>query len=505
MMKFLSIKNNSAVALKEIPVLRYDDFVGQTLSLLTQPQNHCVSYHAIPEGDKLRVICGIARDDESDIAVYGHLLVRKKLMQLSALSRKCLQMQQWEREISENFGISFTRHPWPKPVRFGHDRADTSATMKHYPFYTIKSDELHQVGVGPIHAGIIEPGHFRFLCHGESVLHLEIQLGYQHRGVEKLMLAGRNLQQKTVLAESIAGDTTIGHTLAFVHTVEALTGQQAQTTLAIERTIALELERIALHVGDLSALCTDIAYQLGSTVLGALRTPIINFMQLWCGNRFGKGLLRAGQRRFPLSADLRKSLIETLDDFEKRFSAMAEKMFSLPSVLQRFEKTGIVTQAQAAAIGAVGMAARTSGIMRDIRQTHPFAAFIELPYEAEVLTGGDVYARAYLRKREIEKSLTVIRGLLESKTEKQRQQRANSLATLKMKSGAFGLALVEGWRGEICHCAITDDRGELSHYKVIDPSFRNWLAMALAVRENEISDFPVCNKSFNLSYCGHDL
>jgi Ni,Fe-hydrogenase III large subunit len=505
MKKPVYIKNNSTIALADIPILSYEQFSEQALTLLAEPDNHCVCYYAFPRDGKLQFICCIACDVSANIALLSHVVIRKDTHKLVSLSRNYQAMQQWEREIAENFGISFQGHPWPKPVRFAHDRAHRANTMDKYPFYRMESEELHEVGVGPIHAGIIEPGHFRFICHGETVLNLEIQLGYQHRGVERLLLEQKSLLQQTVLAESLAGDTTIGHTLAFVLNVEALAGIQPPILLTVERTIALELERIAVHTGDLSALCTDVAYQFGSAVLGALRTPVINFMQLWCGNRFGKGLIRVGQRRFPLTVHLRSSLLTTLNDFEKRFSATAEKMFSLPSVLHRFEKTGILTRAQADAIGVTGMVARSTGIQRDIRRSHPFGTFLDLPYEQVTLTSGDVYSRAYLRKLEIDKSLHIIRTLLERYGSDAKTEDQFAPPSFRMPSGQFALTMVEGWRGEICHCAVTGEQGRLQHYKVVDPSFRNWLALALAVRNNEISDFPVCNKSFNLSYCGHDL
>ena len=168
-------------------------------------------------------------------------------------------------------------------------------------FFNIESEELHEVGVGPIHAGIIEPGHFRFICNGEQILHLEIQLGYQHRGIEQLFLEKKKLLQRVTLAENIAGDTVAGHTVAFVNLWESLCNFQPGRDLQLARTLALELERIAIHTGDLSAMCTDMAYQLGSAVYGRLRTPVINYFQKWCGNRLAKGLIRAGKNNFPFT------------------------------------------------------------------------------------------------------------------------------------------------------------------------------------------------------------
>lgn len=506
MMKTTLIENNQSIALAEIPVLPYGRFSESVLNLLAQPANHCVAYYAFPFNGKLKFICAVARDEMHDIALCSHELNAGRKKSLPSLSARHLPLQMFEREIQENFGIEFEGHPWLKPVRFPHNRANPLSNMDNYPFYYMEGEELHEVGVGPIHAGIIEPGHFRFICHGEKILHLEIHLGYQHRGVEKLYLQKKSLLARTVLAESIAGDTAIGHTAAFAQVLEGLGGISLAPEIARARTLALELERIAVHTGDLSALCTDVAYQLGAAVLGALRTPIINFMQQWCGNRFGKGLIRVNGNPHPFTPALKEQLTRLLADYERRFEEMCEELFNRPSVLHRFEKTGVVTREQAEQIGAVGMAARMAGLPRDVRASHPFLYFREIPYQPVLLESGDVLARALLRRQEVQASLTFIRRLVNDyDAQSESAPRRLQDGDIKMAAGQFCLSLVEGWRGEICHAGVTDEAGNLLHYKVVDPSFHNWLALALAVRNNGISDFPVCNKSFNLSYCGFDL
>ena len=496
------VKNQEAIAVSAIPTLSYEAF-GETVSaLLTDPSRRCVCYHGVPQDGGLQFFCGIADDQAGDITLLSYRLPAEVLL-LPSLTPRHQALHVYEREIHENHGVAFDGHPWQKAVRYPHDRADQTHLMDDYPFYTITGAELHEVGVGPIHAGVIEPGHFRFVCNGEMVLHLEIQLGYQHRGVEALMLNRRSLLQRTVLAESIAGDTAIGHTYAFVAVMEALSDAKASLEDEVGRAVALELERIGIHTGDLSALCTDVAYQLGAAALGALRTPIINAMQSWCGNRFGKGLIRFGGHPFPLTPPVGQQLLTVLEDYEARFVETAEKMFSIPSVLQRFEKTGVVTREQALLLGAVGMTARTSGVPRDARTTHPIGVYASLGHEPITLSTGDVYARALLRRQEIVQSLHLIRRLIAMAPSE--PSAPHPTPVVRLRPSHLCVSLVEGWRGEICHVALTDDAGELLHYKINDPSLHNWFALALAVRNNEISDFPVCNKSFNLSYCGHDL
>jgi Ni,Fe-hydrogenase III large subunit len=499
-MNYISIKNNQTILLSDIPESNYEYFYEMIVDLLTgHVQRHCVNYFGYKVGNNVKLICCVADDEIHEIFVSTCLVHKDHA--LESFSSQLLCFEKFEREIHENFGVNYVDHPWLKPVRYAFDRDDKSQTIENYPFYTIDSEELHEVGVGPIHAGIIEPGHFRFICNGEQILHLEIQLGYQHRGVEQLFLEKKKLVQRATLAEDIAGDTVVGHSVAFAHVWESLSGFKTSRDIEFARMLALELERIAVHVGDLSGACTDIAYQLGSSVFGRLRTPIINFMQEWCGNRLAKGLIRPGHNKFPFTPVLAERLTHILDIFEPEFNEMADHLFGLSSALSRFERTGIVATETATAIGAVGMAARMTNLNRDIRSSHPFCLYAELNHEPITKRHGDVYSRMQIRRLEVLQSIQYVRRLIAQVPTAALMPELND----QLQPNSFCLSLVEGWRGEICHCALTDKDGELLVYKIKDPSFHNWLALALAVRNNEISDFPICNKSFNLSYAGHDL
>ncbi|HLZ17648.1 MAG TPA: hypothetical protein VKQ08_11435, partial [Cyclobacteriaceae bacterium] len=398
--EYIQIKNQDTVALQNIPVLPYERFYSTVTSLLKSEENHCVNYYAYPTGDQLKFIACVANDKTGSIAVVSHEM-SGPVHEIPALSKVCFPMHIFEREIHENSGVTFVGHPWQKPVRYAFNRVDKNKVITNYPFYQIEGQELHQVGVGPIHAGVIEPGHFRFLCNGENVLHLEIQLGWQHRGIEDLFLKKTSLTQRTVLTESIAGDTAVGHALAFASLMESLSGTQVNLRLELERSLGLELERIAMHVGDLGNMNIGTAYQLAASVFGTLRTPAINYTQTWCGNRFGKGLIRVGGSHYPFTEELADKLLSFLTKFEGSFNPMCDRLFSLPSALMRFENIGKVTKKQMELIGAVGMAARMVGVERDIRLSHPFAGFKYHPITSETLEQGDVWARAYLRKLEI--------------------------------------------------------------------------------------------------------
>jgi Ni,Fe-hydrogenase III large subunit len=500
----LRIKNGTSIKIDELSELNYTDFSSHVLSLLSKEQNHCVVYFAYSYHGDLKFIMAIADDSQHDIMLFSHRLKSDENKELESLSQHHFALHLFEREIHENFGINFIHHPWLKPVRFAHNGAAPQQKISDYPFYSIKSDELHEVGVGPIHAGIIEPGHFRFICNGENVLHLEIQLGWQHRGVELLFLNKKKNLQRNILAENIAGDTVAGHTTTFVQTMESLAGIEVDKQTQIERTLALELERIAIHTGDIGALCTDAAYSLGANVFGILRTAIINFTQSWCGNRFGKSLIRIGGTHFPFTEELKQQLFEVLAAYEKKFIQMSHITYRLPSIQNRFDNVGNISNQQAQLIGTVGLSARMSNVIRDIRVSHPSLIYQQFPYQTITAEKGDVFSRFLLKRKEIKLSLAWIRNLLNSTnfdSGKTEQPNYN----LPLKPDQLAITLTEGWRGEICHCALTNHEGQLHHYKIKDPSMHNWKALELSLRNVEISDFPINNKSYNLSYCGHDL
>lgn len=500
---YATLKNQGVLPMQNLPVLSYADYFQTADELLRREGHHCVNCYGHRTSGNIQLICCIGDDFNHTIKVFSTVVDEK--LPIESLAKTHFSMHMFEREIDENFGVKFIDHPWPKPVRYAWNRADREKVVNNYPFYRIDGGELHEVGVGPIHAGVIEPGHFRFLCNGETVLHLEIQLGWQHRGMEAMFLEKSKLIQRTVLSESIAGDTALGHSLAFVSMMESLGNIAVTEQLEHERTMALELERIAMHIGDLGNVNIGMAYQLASSVYGTLRTPVINYMQTWCGNRFGKGLNRIGGTHYPFTDDLRDKLIALLDKVDTTLEPMSERLFSLPSFLMRAETIGKVTENQMRLIGAVGMAARAAGVRSDIRQSHPFAGYQRYTIDTQTLPQGDVWARMMLRNLEVKDSSRFVRDIARRWESGVTPDIPTQEKAIALKPNAFSISLVEGWRGEICHCAITDQGGSIVHYKIKDPSFHNWLALALSLRDLEISDFPINNKSYNLSYCGFDI
>jgi Ni,Fe-hydrogenase III large subunit len=414
-----------------------------------------------------------------------------------ALSTELPQAQAFERELFEDHGILPEEHPWLKPVRRHSDLE--SAKGDPYPFFRVEGAGIHEVAVGPVHAGIIEPGHFRLQCRGETVLHLEIQLGYQHRGAESLLLRS-SPARRLVVAESIAGDTSIGHALAYCMAIEALANIEVPLYAQVLRGIALELERLSNHVGDLGALCNDIGYLPGSSWFGRLRGEFLNLLMELSGNRFGRGLVRPGGIRFGLSAGQRGDFLARLARAERDLWNTTQVTFHSPSVGSRFEHTGVVTREAAETLGLVGPVARASGGDRDVRRDHPFGIFRFAHIPVALADSGDVMARALVRWLETQRSNTFLREQL---NELPQESLSTDVPALAPES--LAVSMVEAWRGEIVHVAVTSADGQLSGYKVVDPSFHNWFGLAIALRGNQISDFPLCNKSFNLSYAGHDL
>jgi Ni,Fe-hydrogenase III large subunit len=426
-----------------------------------------------------------------------------------SLTPDCPQAHWFEREIAEQWGVVPIGHPWLKPIRFhhsyrpGHDAWSRAVGDKIFPsvtnFFQVTGPEIHEVAVGPIHAGVIEPGHFRFQCSGEHVFHLEISLGFQHRGVERALVGGPN--KRTIhYMETLAGDTSIGQATAYCQAFEALAGASPPPRAEALRGVALELERLANHTGDLGALAGDVGFLPTASFNGRLRGDFLNATALVCGSRFGRGMVRPGGVVFDVDDADVKTLVDRLTPALAEVNGSAGLLWRSLSVQARFENTGVVSRQTCDALGLVGMAARACGVERDVRHDFPQGIFRANQIPVSTWGSGDVFARAYLRGLEIERSGAFVLEQLPSLAAGPIRGEVGPLAP-----DTLAVSLVEGWRGEICHVAITDGDGRFAHYKVVDPSFHNWMGLAMALRDQQISDFPLCNKSFNLSYCGHDL
>ncbi|GAB6039059.1 NADH-quinone oxidoreductase subunit C [Fundidesulfovibrio butyratiphilus] len=491
----LHMTPGEAVSLGRLPVLSASEF-RETLVTAVRQGSRLSSFFAWGRGPSLRLIAIVANDCAAELTA----LSCEPGERFASITPECPQAHLFEREIHEQSGLPIDGHPWFKPVRsnapFGAEERPAPCVGQ---FFTVAGEDVHEVSVGPIHAGVIEPGHFRFQCHGEDVFHLEIALGYQHRGVEE-RLAGGPDTLTVHLFETLAGDTTVGHTTAYAQVAEALAGVTAPPRAAFLRAAALELERLANHTGDLGAMAGDVGYLPVMSFNGRLRGDYLNLSALLCGNRFGRGMVVPGGVGFDADSERLATLRSRLEAIFKDTSGSASLLFDCTSVRARFEHTGQLTALQARDLGLVGPPARACGLARDVRADWPCWALRGLDPRAMVDEGGDVQARAAVRWLEMRESVRLVRALTEGLPEGPVTTPLGPLAP-----DSLAVSLVEGWRGEICHTAITGPDGRLVRYKIVDPSFHNWSGLALALRGQQISDFPLCNKSFNLSYCGHDL
>jgi Ni,Fe-hydrogenase III large subunit len=494
-------RHAEAIPATDIPLVPIGEFRDSVIAEVSGG-SRIVAFFGLPAEGAIRLCAVLARDESGTLA----LLSAEAGDSYPSLTPDCPQAHWFEREIAEQWGVVPTRHPWLKPIRFhtsyrmgSEVPGGTSNPIGVTDYFQVRGAEIHEVAVGPVHAGIIEPGHFRFQCHGENVYHLEISLGYQHRGIEPALVRGP-LKRRIHLVETASGDTTIGHTTAYCHAMEALSVCQVPARAAFLRGIALELERLANHTGDMGALAGDVGYLPSMSYCGRIRGDFLNMSALLCGSRFGRGLIRPGGVGFDVDEIRIQELMDRLDRAAKDVTVAVELMLSSPSVLARFEGTGEITSQTCRDLGLVGPVTRACGERRDVRRDFPSGIFRFSQIPVSTWHTGDVFSRALVRWLEIQRSIQFVRD----------QASMIPDGPIRVQAGAFQpgsitVSLVEGWRGEICHVAITDEEGSLAYYKIIDPSFHNWFGLAIALRGQQISDFPLCNKSFNLSYCGHDL
>ncbi len=498
----LGLRNRRTIRWSSLPCAPVAEFRSAVIEA-TAAGRRVVSLFGLPDGEReTRLVAVLADDHLGELdAVTARVVDR-----YPALTPECPQVHLFEREIAEQCGVVPEGHPWLKPLRrhppdhLAPGRRSDPHDREAYPFFRIEGDELHELAVGPVHAGVIEPGHFRFQAHGENVLFLEIMLGYQHRGVERL-LESREAARAVLVAESIAGDTVIGHAEAWCGALEALGRVHKSPRAQAVRGCALELERLANHIGDLGALSGDIAFAPAAATFGRLRGECLNLLMALSGNRFGRGLVRPGGVAMDIPGELAQTMRGRLVRVKAEFDRAAGDFFENDSVQGRLDGTGAVTPEVCRELGCVGLAARACGVPRDVRSDHPWGIYRYAHIPTATARAGDAAARAVVRRLEIGRSLEFLIEQLPALP----RGAARAAPPESLAPDELAVALVEGWRGEIAHVVVTDANGGIRRWKVKDPSFHNWSVLAAAMPGNAISDFPLCNKSFNLSYAGHDL
>jgi len=417
----------------------------------------------------------------------------------------------FEREIKDLFGIEAIGHPDPRPlVRHAFWPKDYFPLRKDavppdhleddgtpFPFMPVGGEGVYEIPVGPVHAGIIEPGHFRFSVIGETVIDLKIRLYFTHKGTEKLF-EGRLPVDGVELAERISGDTTVGHSLAYCQALESLAETEIPNRARYLRVILLEMERLYNHIADFGAIANDTGFAIAHAHCSRLREQLLRLNKRLTGNRLLRGGVVPGGVCFDLpdGLDLSAELYSILADFNEVVDISLKNTI----LTDRLEGAGCLTWQTAVDHGALGYVARASGVDIDARRDHPFAAYGELDFQVPVYESGDVYARTMMRVKEAAQSVALIR---QASKRLAPGPLAAPLGPLPPFEPAFGI--VEGWRGAIIHWLMVDSKGALYRVKVKDPSFVNWPPLSFAVLKNIVPDFPLCNKSFNLSYSGNDL
>ncbi len=470
-----------------------------------------VTVAAHDDGSGMRVVyvlCAADPDRREELSVP----VDAQDPVVPSLASQSFPASRFEREMRDLFGIEPLGHPqprrlvlhqhWPEgwyPMR----RASTTPPpmdedAQPYPFVPVEGSGVYEVPVGPVHAGLIEPGHFRFFVVGETILRMKARLWFTHKGIERLV-EGCDVNEGLEVAQRISGDSTVGHGLAYLLSVEAALHIEVEPAQQRVRAALVEMERLYNHVADLGALCNDVGYSVANALALTIRERLLRLNDDVAGHRLLRGALVLGGvrvRRLPTGSELDElaSQIESLDAMV-RTNAL---------VLDRFVGTAVLSAEDAHLMGTLGVVARASGSAFDARDAHPFVTMPE-SFRVVTETDGDVWARYRVRRRELEVSLDLLRAwsaeelFAPSNGNVSSEEWAGDATTLRC-----GLGLVEGWRGTIVHRAELDGH-RISRLKVVDPSFFNWPALPVSLTDTILPDFPLANKSFNLSYAGNDL
>ncbi|WP_198413618.1 MULTISPECIES: NADH-quinone oxidoreductase subunit C [unclassified Cryobacterium] len=495
----------AAPARPEIRVL-VRDRLRQEASALLDSGNRLAMIACHDDGDALRVVysfAGVFPRRQVDLVVpvpYTDAWV-------PSIADLSYPAGNFERGMRDLYGVRPADHPQPyRLVRHGHwprgwypMRRGARVTprfepdVESFPFVEVEGPGVYEIAVGPIHAGIIDPGHFRFSVVGETIVRMEARQWYMHRGVERLF-EGRRPADGLELAEQVTGDTVVGHSLAYCMAVEAAAGIEVRETDRLLRALLLELERIYNHVSDLGSLANDVGFGIVHSHTQRLRETLLRLNKTVTGQRFLRGGVRIGGARVLSLPDP-----EVLRGVAADMQEIIAITLGHAIVRDRFTGTAPLSGAQARAIGTLGYVARASGIDADSRRDHPFVD-LGPAFHVVTETGGDVLARYRVRAGEFAVSMAVVIDLVARLGE-----HLGSGTSVDPAGPGTGLAFVEGWRGSICHRVELGAGGVLSRVKIVDPSFFNWPALPVALADTIVPDFPLVNKSFNQSYAGNDL
>ncbi len=495
---YLTVKKESAVRVCDYLYHHFDAPLVSIFATDERKTDGCFKIHYVFSLDK------------DDAFLIIKINIDEMSPMFSSITHKIPSANWYEREIQDMFGLVPKGHPdprrlinfedWPSeayPLRKDFDIRTKPARVKgEYVYRMVEGEGVYEIPVGPVHAGVIEPGHFRFSVAGEPILNLEIRHFYTHKGVEKLF-ENISIDKAVFLAERISGDNSVAHAVAFCQAIEKIAGTKIPPRAKYTRTILLELERLYNHLGDIAGIATDVAYAFGAAHANRLKENVMQLNESVTGSRLLRGMNTIGGVRRDIGG--REELIlEKLLSLNLDFSELMELLFASPSVADRIETTGRLYNDIAKGLHVVGPVGRASGIDRDTRRDHPYAAYRELAFDVPVLKSGDVNARTRVRSDEVYESISLIEQALS------RLSDGDIKVNIKEIPDGYALGYTEAPRGETLYWVKTS-KNRIERCKVRDPSFCNWLAIEYAVLDNIVPDFPIINKSLSLSYSGNDM
>ena len=426
---------------------------------------------------------------------------------INSISREIPAAAWHERELHDQYGVEITGHPDLRPLIFHENWPDGVHPMvdpienvpwsnREYRFLKVQGEGIAEVAVGPVHAGIIEPGHFRFSVVGDTVLHLELRHFYTHKGTEKLF-EGTHIKVGTMIAESVSGDNCFAHAVAYSQAVENACRANVPPRAHAIRLIGLEFERLVCHITDVGGLCTDVGFSVGAASATSIKESLLQVSSKCCGTRYWRGVAVPGGLGFAIDSEKLLEFSKFIAFAARQFSDLARVILETPSIQNRFETAGILRNDAALELALVGPVARASGIDLDVRRDHPYGDYGKLRFEVPVTHYGDVMARAKIRIGEAATSARLIQETANALPS------GNVLVPLEPHRDLQGSSAVESPRGELYYWLQAQDE-HLTRCHIKSPSFQNWPAMPFAIENNIIADFPLINKSFNLSYSGCD-
>ncbi|MFA5313100.1 MAG: NADH-quinone oxidoreductase subunit C, partial [Methanomassiliicoccales archaeon] len=457
---------------------------------------HIFTVFALPKGNDIITI--MSKVDGSE-ATYR------------SLTSEVYAANWFEREMMEGFGLLPSGHPDLRPLRLYDDWPSGVYPMRKdfdpsvpvpkvptgYEYRHVEGEGIFEVPVGPVHAGVIEPGHFRFSVAGEPVINLEIRMGYVHKGTEKLS-ESFPYSRGVMLSERISGDNGFTHSLAYCQAIESIAGADVPDRARYLRTVYSEMERIYNHMGDIGGIALDTAFGVGAQMAYVLRERMLSLNEKVTGSRFLRSVNCIGGVRKDIDRSIKMMISTELIGLKLDFDDLVNTITEMPSLLDRVETTGMLSNDAAKNLNVVGPIARASGIDRDTRRDHPYAAYKDLSFSVPLYREGDVYARMMVKIEEVLESISLIEQAMDRMPEG-----PLGVEGVYVPEGKIGMSLTETHRGEAMHWVMSGE-GRPWRHKIRDPSFLNWPAIEVAVMGNIVPDFPVINKSFNLSYSGND-